>query len=632
MAALDAGPPAQHLALARRQLEQDGQLGEGLLHPLLAQSWRRSRAFGLEPLGAAPAAAPHASAAQLARARAASGDLLAQARPVLEFVQQQVQGSSSLVILADAQGTLLEALGDDGFADRAARVALRPGASWHEQWRGTNAIGTALAEGQAVLVRGGEHYLPRNGFLSCAAAPIHAPDGRLLGVLDISGERRRWHPHTLGLARAAARMVEQRLFATRCSAPWLLALHEQAEGLGSVAEGRLALDEDGLLAAADRSACAALGLAAPAPLPLAELLELGPDTLAEMARDGRPRRLRHHQGRWLWLQVQRAPRLAARASPALPPAAPATPQDALAALDSGDPTMHALIQRARRLLDRGIPLLLQGETGTGKEWLAQALHASSARRHKPFVALNCAALPEGLIEAELFGYQAGAFTGAAPRGAPGRIREAQGGTLFLDEVGDMPLALQARLLRVLQDQRVQPLGGGSAQAVDFQLLCASHRQLPDEVQAGRFRADLYYRIAGQTLALPPLRQRSDFDALAARMLRELAGADAPQLAPEVADALRRRPWPGNLRELHHVLRGAWALLEPGEREIGWAHLGAEFTSSIQPVAQAMTAALSLRAVSDQALRQALEDCGGNRTEAARRLGISRSSLYRRLAA
>uniref|UniRef100_UPI0035B4BBA5 sigma-54-dependent Fis family transcriptional regulator n=1 Tax=Inhella sp. TaxID=1921806 RepID=UPI0035B4BBA5 len=354
MAVIDTGPPAHHLALARRQLEQQGELGEGLLHPLLAQSWRRSRAFGLEPLGAAPASAPHASAAQLARARAASGDLLAQARPVLEFVQQQVQGSSSLVILADARGTLLEALGDDGFADRAARVALRPGASWHEQWRGTNAIGTALAEGQAVLVRGGEHYLPRNGFLSCAAAPIHAPDGRLLGVLDISGERRRWHPHTLGLARAAARMVEQRLFATRCTAPWLLAVHEQAEGLGSVAEGRLALDDDGLLAAADRTACAALGLVGPSALPLAELLELAPDTLAEMARDGRPRRLRRCRGDWLWLQVQRAPRQAPRPSPALP-AAP--PQDALAALDSGDPTLHTLLQRARRLLDRGIPLL-----------------------------------------------------------------------------------------------------------------------------------------------------------------------------------------------------------------------------------------------------------------------------------
>ena len=205
--------PLGRLGLARRQLGEAGQLADGLLDPVLAKSWRRSLGFGLAPLGSSVAAVPHASSAQLARARAASGDLLAQARPVMDFVQQQVAGSSSLVILADAQGMLLEALGDTGFADRAARVALRPGASWHEQWRGTNAIGTALAEDCAVLVRGGEHYLPRNGFLSCAAAPIHAPDGQLLAVLDISGERRRWHPHTLGLARAAARMVEQRLFA-----------------------------------------------------------------------------------------------------------------------------------------------------------------------------------------------------------------------------------------------------------------------------------------------------------------------------------------------------------------------------------------------------------------------------------
>jgi len=243
------------------------------------------------------------------------------------------------------------------------------------------------------------------------------------------------------------------------------------------------------------------------------------------------------------------------------------------------------------------------------------------------VALNCAALPEALIEAELFGYQAGAFTGAAPRGATGRIRDAQGGTLFLDEVGDMPLPLQARLLRVLQDQQVQPLGGGAAVPVDFQLLCASHRRLQDEVRAGRFRADLYYRIAGQTLSLPPLRERTDFDALVAGVLRRLAGVPAPALAPEVATALRAWPWPGNLRELHHVLRGAWALLEPGAHEIGWAQL----PEDLRAAPSAPRPADDLRTNSRQTLKQVLADCAGNRAEAARRLGISRSSVYRALA-
>ncbi len=606
------------LGLARRQLAEAGALADGLLDPLLAKSWRRSLGFGLAPLGSSVAAVPHASSAQLARARSASGDLLAQARPVMDFVQQQIAGSSSLVILADAQGMLLEALGDTGFADRAARVALRPGASWHEQWRGTNAIGTALAEDCAVLVRGGEHYLPRNGFLSCAAAPIHAPDGQLLAVLDISGERRRWHPHTLGLARAAARMVEQRLFATRCHAPWLLALHEQAEGLGSVAEARLALDEALQLLAAERAACALLGLAGPVPLPLVELLELDADQLAGIARDGRPHRVLRRDGRPLWLQVQRAPRLAAPAPRQLPAV-----DDALARLNHGDAAMGALIQRARRLLDRDIPLLLQGETGTGKEWLAQALHASSARRERPFVALNCAALPEGLIEAELFGYQAGAYTGAAARGAPGRIREAAGGTLFLDEVGDMPLALQARLLRVLQDRRVQPLGGGAAVGVDFALLCASHRDLRAEVAAGRFREDLYYRIAGQTLALPPLRERGDFDALVTAMLARMQ--PGTWVAPAALAVLRGQAWPGNLRELEHCLRGACALLDPGQVEIGFEHLPPELGRPAEPVTQ------GLRAQARQTLAEVLRDCGGNRAEAARQLGISRSTLYRQLA-
>ena len=293
------------------------------------------------------------------------------------------------------------------------------------------------------------------------------------------------------------------------------------------------------------------------------------------------------------------------------------------------------------MLDKpAIPLLLHGETGTGKDVLARALHASSARREQPFVAVNCAALPDTLIEAELFGYRPGAFTGASRQGAPGRLREAHGGTLLLDEIGDMPLALQARLLRVLEDRQVTPLGGGAAVAVDFRLICASHRRLKDEVAAGRFREDLYYRLAGLTLNLPPLRERADLSELLARLLHTEApdrrlGVDAEALA-----LLTRCRWPGNVRQLAQVVRTAVALLDDDATRLTLEALPEDLRAEVvgeaplAPAAGAATASHAdvedLRQLTDARIRATLAAVGGNVSEAARRLGVSRNTLYRRV--
>jgi len=655
-----AQPPAARLRDARRRLEA-GEARPHQLAPLigevLARSWTRSHAAGLPPEGRAHGA-PHASAAQLARAMQRQYELLSHAQPVMDYLSPHVAGTRSLIVLADAQGMLLRAIGDDGFADRAQRVALRPGAQWSEAVRGTNAIGTALAEGTPVGVHGGEHYLARNGFLTCAAAPIADPAGRLIGVFDISGDHRGFHPrtlaHTLGLARAAAGMVERRLFDTWHAASLTLKLHPQAEGLGSPGEGVLALAEDGTLIGANSAALALLGLGAGAlgQARLADCLPLDWATLWARATGpeaARPFALARADGRPLWLRFDAAA-LARRQWPAgsgsgasarAPNPAPTVPNasDALARLDTGDAAMASAVQRARRVLDKPIGLLLLGESGVGKEVFARAAHASGPRRDGPFVAVNCAALPETLIEAELFGYQGGAFTGARREGAPGRIREAQGGTLFLDEIGDMPLAMQARLLRVLQERAVQPLGGGKPVPVAFQLVCATHRRLRDELAAGRFREDLYYRINGLALQLPPLRERQDFAALVEAMLERLAdeaGHPGPiRLSPALAPAMAAYRWPGNLRQLHNALRTAVALLAAGEREIGFAHLPDDLADDLrtrraQDSARQAAAEASLRTQEADTIARVVETCRGNLSEAARRLGISRNTLYRKL--
>ena len=643
---LQERPVPSQLREARRQLLNRGSLPADLIQPELARSWLRSWESGLQPCGRLPGA-PHASDAQLARALELQRELVEHARPVMDFVFEQTRGTDSMVILAGTDGMLLHAAGDLQFVNRAERVALRPGASWHEQYRGTNAIGTALTDDCAVVVHADEHYLERNSFLTCAAAPIHDPMGNLLGALDLSGDHRCYHRHTLGLVRSAARMIEHRLFDTRHDLRrWgglRLRFHAQPEGLGTVTEGLLAVREDGLLAGAN---CTALDLLGLGWHDLAQtrldnvLLEPLTQLLDWCQRSSHiPRMVHLCSGQAVWIRVE-AGRVAfapPRQPVALPPAVETA--DALAALDIGDAVLHAAIARARKVMGKPIPLLLQGESGVGKELFAQALHSSGPRHAQPFVAVNCAALPENLIEAELFGYLGGAFTGARREGAPGRIREAHGGTLFLDEIGDMPLSLQARLLRVLQDRQVLPLGGGKPVAVDFALVCATHRNLPAEMQAGRFREDLYYRLNGLTLQLPALHQRLDLDQLLARELQQLVPDRRVTISPDLMPVFQAYRWPGNMRQLANALRTACALLDSHETVIGWGHLPDDLALALQaPAALAVkrrddfadVVAPDLRTASRLTIARAVSACEGNLSEAARSLGISRNTLYRKL--
>ncbi|MET0053400.1 MAG: sigma 54-interacting transcriptional regulator, partial [Candidatus Thiodiazotropha sp. 6PLUC10] len=280
------------------------------------------------------------------------------------------------------------------------------------------------------------------------------------------------------------------------------------------------------------------------------------------------------------------------------------------------------------VLDAGIPVLIQGETGVGKEVFARRLHASSQRQSGAFVAVNCAALPETLIESELFGYTSGAFTGAQRSGMPGRVREADGGILFLDEIGDMPLNLQARLLRVLQERQVTPLGGGQPITVDFALLCATNRDLPMLVDKGEFRADLYYRIQDFTLQLPPLREREDCKQIIEEMMRMLGGSEKELTFSESAvAALVNYDWPGNLRQVTSTLRTLIVLSDP-KQTIDLSQLPGEIQ---KPRINTRTDKTDLKQLTRQAIEKALSENGNNVSATARQLGIHRSTLYRQMA-
>lgn len=627
--------PAPALRQALLKLLEGGEFPEDKIDRRLALSWRRSLAAGLSP-DCRPRAGDHAGAAQLQRALARNHELLSHSRPVMEYLCEQVRPSHSMVVLADRRGMLIHALGDADFLGKAERVALMAGACWHEQLRGTNAIGTALADGDGVEIHGAEHFLDGNAFLTCAAAPIVSATGELLGILDISGDQGSRHPHTLGLVNTAARMIENRLVAAACRGHLRLHLHSHPEGVGTVAEGIVALSDDGWIVGANRTALRLLGLSTAdiGVTPLARVLDTRLDRILGLARrwPQEPLALRLHDGTVLSAAVQGE----GRPSPVVPAGKPAAPPtDALARLDTGDAGWRAAADKARRTVGKGIALLLNGESGVGKEIFARAVHDSSPQRDGSFVAINCAALPENLIEAELFGYVPGAFTGARREGCPGRVREADGGTLFLDEIGDMPLAMQTRLLRVLQEKQVTPLGGGRPLPVNFALICATHRNLRQAAELGTFRSDLYYRINGLTLNLPPLRERGDFQALTRRLLEDIAPGRNLRVGTDVLERLAAHPWPGNVRQYANLLRTAAAMLDPWEDSIGWGHLPDDVAEELALLGGAPPAARpapgqNLAELSQTAMRQALEASRGNVSEAARRLGISRQTLYRKM--
>ncbi len=607
----------------------------------ISRSWQRCRQAGLVP-ELTRVDGPHMGQVQLRAAADRRATLIAQARPVIDYIYSQIRDSGCVMLLSDENGFLLESAGDTDFCTRAAQVALQPGACWAEDTRGTNAVGTALIEGRPIVVNGTEHYLRHNNFLACAAAPLVEPGGRLLGAIDISCDARRYHPHTFGLVRAAAQMIENRIFELTFASQMKLRFHLSSACLGSVMEGTIALSEDGRIIGANRTGFHLLGLA-PADIGqigVAETLGIGLRELLDLERhaQGRPVALHRRGSDTMFIMVEHV-RLAQFVPGNQPAVAPKTAAgDALSALDTGDARVHTAIAQARRVLDRKVPLLLQGETGAGKDVFARAIHTASGRAHKPFVAVNCAALPESLIESELFGHAPGSFTGARREGALGRIREAHGGTLFLDEIGDMPLHMQTRLLRVLEDGYVTPIGGKPV-PVDFLLISATHCDLKARVGTQEFRADLYYRLNGLTIALPPARERTDLPALIERILArealERGEGLTLRLTPELAEAFSRYTWPGNLRQLAGMLRTACLMLDAGECELGVEHLSEEAQAELsrkhvapQPPARPAT----LRARADALIGNAVAETGGNLAAAARKLGISRNTLYRRLAA
>ena len=597
---------------------------------LIAESWYRSvHEHGLDPTQ--PAAHVQLEHHEIRLHQQEHHDFLAIASQGMEGLSRRLNPAGFAVLLSDRRGITLDAR-LPGQHSPYADSGLLIGSCWDESLVGTNGIGTGLAAREPLIIHRDEHFLSSNAMLSCSVAPLFDPQGELLGCLNASclnsGGPKQAQYLTLQLVSLYARLIENASFRQRYAGCAMLTLGGDAGDLGN--ERLLALDVAGRILGANRAAFLAAGDGnALLGETVGDVLSMSLDELITLTHGGqRSASLRLAGGPSLEVTLRMpaaaAPRARSERGLRVVPAEPT-----LEHLAGEDPDLQRSVQKLRRVLDRDISLLLTGETGTGKEAFARAIHQASVRAKGPFVALNCAAIPESLIESELFGYRAGTFTGASRQGMKGKLEQANGGTLFLDEIGDMPAHLQTRLLRVLAERELVPLGAATPVSLNVQLVCATHRYLPAMVAAGEFREDLYYRLNGLTVRLPALRDRADRAGLIRRVLQREAGDEPVELTAEAMERLAAYGWPGNVRQLINVLRCAVALADDGV--IGLDCLPPEVMAV---PAERRSVAQSLETTRDAAeaahLQTTLEQHGGNVTSAARSLGINRATFYRKL--
>ena len=596
--------------------------------PSIARSWLRClEDYHLDPAQTiAPTVLEHG---RLLESRERLQQVLHIAGSEMNSLHQQLSGAGHAVLLTDARGVILNCVTAPSERKIFERAGLWLGADWSESCEGTNGIGTCLVERQSLTIHRDEHFRGRHTGLTCSASPVFDPHGELLAVLDVSSAReavsRQSQFHTMALVNLSAKMIESCYFLRHFENHWLLRFHLQAESVGLFSEGLLAFDGEGRICAVNQSALNLLGQVRGGLLgqPVEAFFECSLDQLLGRASANATASwpLRTRDGRHLFAALRGQPR--STPAPMIKPEPPRLPGICL-----GDAALQNDFRKALRVFERDVPLVINGETGSGKEAFAKAVHHASQRADKAFVALNCAAIPESLIESELFGYRGGSFTGARKEGMQGKLQQADGGTLFLDEIGDMPLALQTRLLRVLEDRMVVPIGG-EPQAVNVRIISATHRNLLRRVQDGSFREDLYYRLNGLEVGLPPLRERSDKSQLLDFLLAEEAGGQSVWLDPAARSALLAFAWPGNVRQLRTVLRTLAALCDGGR--IGVEDLPVLIRQAQPlPVTEAKPVESPLEDAERFALLTALEQQRWHMTHTAEQLGVSRNTLYRKL--
>lgn len=564
------------------------------------------------------------------------------ARSEMQALLARLAPANYVVVLSDANGVAIDFVASGPPDRKLWRMGVCAGATWGEPHVGTNGIGTCIMSRAPIIVHQREHFLLKYAELTCTAAPLFNANGQVIASLDASSVADLPHEiqaFVLQLVVQTARRIERLYFLERHREKNILTVDLGAGTLQPQPVFLLAVGEDGCVIdiqgnTEDGSDTGALSgfkrrnvaniLDTVLSCPAEKVSQTHVEHKAVVSLDGeRP-----------CFTVLRSPAQGRRNAPLMRPGPGqarrpvAQTRDnrlTLKRLAGTEKGLLACLDKIERFAAHRLPFLIQGETGTGKEEFARAIHAQGPRAQGPFVAIDCSSIPENLIESELFGYEAGTFTGARRDGRRGRILDANSGTLFLDEIGDMPAQLQTRLLRVLARNEVVPLGGHGPVQVDFNLICATHQDLLALIAQARFRQDLYFRIAGFRLELPPLRKRADKAELIVGALEiecDMAGfAPPPRILPEALEILCAHPWPGNMRQLRLALR--YAVVSSGGADIMPDHLPGDIVAW-QPhdTGNVPKGEVALE------LESVLARTGWSISRTAREMGVTRQTVHR----
>jgi transcriptional regulator of acetoin/glycerol metabolism len=602
----------------------------------IADSWIRCRKYGVNPHNG-KGNIKHPDINKLINK---NSELISVARPVIESIYSMVHGSGFAIFLVDRDGYIIDIIGDKDIMGRAEDLNFLKGELWSEKVVGTNAIGTALYLNKPVQTIGAEHYGINQHSWTCSAAPIYDEDDNLIGCINMSGNYYNAHSHTLGIVTAAAQSIQKQM-ELAISYKLLNATFD------SISEGMIVMDEHMKIKRINGQALKILDIA------LEEAMNMdikhvlkGIDfyksinniewdfsinnerikcviNIRPISKNGK------NSGMVItFSKVEVVHKLINKF-------VGYKAQYQFKDITTNNLEMKKMIDFSKKAAKSDCNILIQGESGTGKELISQSIHNHSNRAKGPFVAVNCASIPSELVESELFGYEKGAFTGASKEGHPGKFELADGGTIFLDEIGELPLDIQSKLLRVLDNGKIVRVGGTFEKQLDVRIIGATNRILKNEMRKKNFREDLYYRLSVMEIKTIPLRRRKeDIDLLVNEFINNLnlkSKNSAVSVKKSYIDELNKYDWPGNIRELKNVVERDYYISEGEIVNIDFLDSNNNHEKIVeQKLLKEGFDIIPLSEIEEKAIRNAIMECNGNIQLAAKLLNIGRATLYRKI--
>lgn len=638
-----------------------GTCNESVIRPVIYESWKRSRNYGVNPDEKKDRLL---STAEFNKKLKNKANLVNVASSYINHIYSFVKNSSFVVFLTDEEGNILYLVGDEDIISSSNQFSkLCVKANRSEAYAGTNAIGTCIEINEPIQVFGPEHYVKYHKKYSCSAAPIHDADNNIIGCLDISGPKERVHSHTLGMIVAAVDGIEKELKIIDAYNKIYTMNNQLSATLNSINSGIIVINNRGRIFDINHSALDLFNLTPNCiNKNINDILEYDDRIINFKSLDKNyidieleiqnkkysiaTSTYKNEDGQVVgsvitFKEMKRIHKLVNKYSGFT---ATYTIDDII-----GKSTQICYIKNLCLKASKSTSnVLISGESGTGKELVAHSIHNASFRRNEPFIAINCGALPKGLIESELFGYDGGSFTGANKEGKPGKFELADGGTIFLDEIGDMPLDTQVSLLRVLQSKEITRIGSSKTKSVDVRVIAATNKNLFDSIQNNAFREDLFYRLNVFPITIPPLRERiADIEALSKHFLHHYNAAlnkNVTSIDDLALKALNKYSWPGNIREMENILERAINIIDsniitlqdlPYEIQISCSkqddYENSIYFSAYEPDSKTPGESSSIKAFPERdRIINALIFNKGNAVKASEFLKISRRTLYRKM--